>query len=212
MMGRQQRFQSSEMAVEIESKREQILTAMVRVVGRQGYEATSVADVIAEAGTTRTTFYRNFEDKHDCFLAAYDSLVDRVFARIVAECDAEQSWVDRVRKGLGTLIDFFAEEPEAAKTAVVEVAGAGAEARRLHTDALTRFTAYLDAGRGLHPEAELPEHISTMAAGAVSALIFDELVAERAPELPGLLPDLLFAMLVPYIGPAAAAEEMRRAA
>jgi AcrR family transcriptional regulator len=200
------------MAVETKSKREQILIAMVRVVGRKGYEATSVADVIAEAGTTRTTFYRNFEDKHDCFLAAYDDLVDRVFARIVAECDGERSWVDRVRKGLETLIDFFAEEPEAAKTAVVEVAGAGADARRLHTDALTRFTAYLDAGRKLHPEAELPEHISTMAAGAVSALIFDELVAERAAELPGLLPDLLFAMFVPYIGPAAAAEEMRRAA
>jgi AcrR family transcriptional regulator len=200
------------MAVELESKRDQILTAMVRVVGRQGYEATSVADVIAEAGTTRTTFYRNFEDKHDCFLAAYDALVDRVFARIVSECDGAQSWVERVRTGLETLIDFFAEEPEAAKTAVVEVAGAGAGARQKHTDALARFTSYLDAGRRLHPESELPEHISTMAAGAVSALIFDELVAERAAELPALLPDLLFAMLVPYIGPAAAAEEMRRAA
>lgn len=211
-MGRQSRFQSSEMAVEIESKREQILTAMMRVVGRQGYEATSVADVIEEAGTTRTTFYRNFEDKHDCFLAAYDALIDRVFTRIVGECDAEQSWVDRVRRGLATLLDFFAEEPEMARTAVVEVAGAGADARRKHTDALTRFTAYLDGGRRLHPEAELPEHISTMAAGAVSALIFDELVAERSSQLPAQLPELLFAMLVPYIGPAAAAEEMRRAA
>jgi len=211
-MGRQQRFQSSEMAVELESKRDQILLAMVRVVGRQGYEATSVADVIAEAGTTRTTFYRNFTDKHDCFLAAYDALVDRVFARIVAECDGEQSWLERVRKGLETLLDFFAEEPEMARTAVVEVAGAGAAAQQRHTDALARFTAYLDGGRDLHPEAELPEHISTMAAGAVSALIFDELVAERGAELPAQLPDLLFAMLVPYIGPAAAAEQMRRAA
>jgi len=211
-MGRHSRFQSSPMAVELASKREQILTAMVRVVGRQGYEATSVADVIAEAGTTRTTFYRNFEDKHDCFLAAYDALVDRVFVRIVSECDGEEGWLERMRKGLGTLLDFFADEPEMARAAVVEVAGAGADARRKHSEALTRFTAYLDGGRKLHPEVELPEHISAMAAGAVSALIFDELVAERSDRLPALLPDLLFAMLVPYIGPAAAAEEMRRAA
>jgi AcrR family transcriptional regulator len=200
------------MAVETESKRDQILTAMVRVVGRKGFEATSVADVIAEAGTTRTTFYRNFADKHGCFLAAYDSLVERVFATIVAECDGERTWLERVRKGLETLLDLFALEPDVARTAVVEVAGAGAEARQKHWNALARFTAYLDGGRKLHPDSELPEHISTMAAGAVSALIFDELVADRGAELPGLLPDLLFAMLVPYIGPAAAAEEMRRVA
>jgi len=51
-----------------------------------------------------------------------------------------------------------------------------------------------------------------MAVGAVSGLIFDELVAGRAEQLPELMPDLLFAMLVPYLGPAAAADEMRRAA
>ena len=62
-----------------ESRRELILEAMVRVVGRKGYKETSVADVIEEAETSRTTFYKHFEDKHDCFLAAYDMLVDRVF-------------------------------------------------------------------------------------------------------------------------------------
>ena len=50
-----------------------------------------------------------------------------------------------------------------------------------------------------------------MATGAVSGLIFDELVAGRTAQLPALLPDLLFAMLVPFIGLTAATEEMRRA-
>ena len=59
---------------------------------------------------------------------------------------------------------------------------------------------------------ELPENISLMSAGAVSGLIFDELLAGRAAQLPAMLPDLLFAMLVPYVGPRAAAEEMRRVA
>ena len=50
-----------------------------------------------------------------------------------------------------------------------------------------------------------------MSAGAVSGLIFDELLAGRAADgLPARLPDLLFAMLVPYVGPQAAAEEMRK--
>ena len=57
----------------------------------------------------------------------------------------------------------------------------------------------------------LPDAQAVMATGAVSGLIFDELVAGRTAQLPSLLPDLLFAMLVPYIGPGAATEEMRRA-
>jgi AcrR family transcriptional regulator len=200
------------MATDIESRKDALLEAMVRVVGRKGYEPTSVADVIEEAGASRTTFYKHFDDKHDCFLAAYQAMVDEVFASIVAECDGEQPWVARVRKGLATLIEVFAREPELARTAVVEVTAAGADARKLHWDAMNRFKGYLDVGREAEPGRELPEQISLMAVGAVSGLIFDELVAGRAEQLPELMPDLLFAMLVPYLGPAAASEEMRRAA
>jgi AcrR family transcriptional regulator len=195
-----------------ESRRELILAAMIRVVGSKGYKETSVADVIEEAGTSRTTFYKNFEDKHECFLAAYDMLVEQVFAEVVANCNGEQSWLERVEKGLTTIVELFALDPKLARTAVVEVAAAGADARQRHWDAIARFTEYLDGGRELSDGRELPENISLMSAGAVSGLIFDELLAGRAAQLPAMLPDLLFAMLVPYIGPRAAADEMRRAA
>jgi AcrR family transcriptional regulator len=195
-----------------ETRRQQILEAMVRVVGRKGYKATSVADVIAEADVSRTTFYKHFEDKHECFLAAYDMVVDRVLSEVIANCNAQQPWLERVRVGLATVVELFALDPELARTAIVEVAAAGADARRLHWNAITRFTEFLEDGEELAGDRELPDNIGLMAAGAVSGLIFDELLTGRAERLPKLLPDLLFAMLVPYIGPGAATEEMRRAA
>jgi AcrR family transcriptional regulator len=195
-----------------ETRRQSILEAMVRVVGRKGYKATSVADVIAEADTSRTTFYKHFDDKHECFLAAYDMVVERVVDEVVASCDGEQDWVDRVRIGLTTIVDLFALDPELARTAIVEVSAAGADARQRHWDAVSRFTEFLEDGKEIAGERELPDNIALMAAGAVSGLIFDELLTGRAERLPELLPDLLFALLVPYIGPGAATEEMRRAA
>jgi AcrR family transcriptional regulator len=195
-----------------ESRRQLILDAMVRVVGRKGYKLTSVADVIEEAGTTRTTFYKHFEDKQECFLAAYDQVVERVLGEVVANCNGSQSWLERVRKGLETLVELFSVDPELARTAIVEVAAAGADARQRHWNAVNRFTEFLEDGKDLAGGRELPDNIALMAAGAVSGLIFDELLTGRAERLPELLPDLLFAMLVPYIGPSAAAEEMRRAA
>jgi AcrR family transcriptional regulator len=195
-----------------DSRRELILVAMIRVVGSKGYKETSVADVIEEAPTSRTTFYKYFEDKHDCFLAAYEMLVEQVFAEVVANCDGSQPWLERVETGLSTIVKLFALDPKLARTAVVEVAAAGADARRLHWNAVARFTEYLEDGRELSGGGELPENISLMSAGAVSGLIFDELLAGRGAQLQAMLPDLLFAMLVPYLGPRAAAEEMRRVA
>jgi AcrR family transcriptional regulator len=195
-----------------ETRRQLILEAMIRVVGHKGYKATSVADVIAEADVSRTTFYKHFEDKHECFLAAYDLLVEQVMEEVVANCDGEQTWVERVRVGLSTIVEMFALDPALARTAIVEVAAAGGEARRRHWNAIARFTEFLEDGEELAEGRELPENIALMAAGAVSGLIFDELLTGRAERLPQLLPDLLFALLVPYIGPGAATEEMRKAA
>jgi AcrR family transcriptional regulator len=195
-----------------ETRRRQILEAMVQVVGREGYRATSVADVIEEADVSRTTFYNHFEDKHECFLAAYDLVVERLFAEVIAKCDPEQPWLDRMRIGLATVVEIFALDPELARTAIVEVAAAGSDARQKHWDAITKFTGYLAEGEQLAGGRELPGNIGLMAAGAVSGLIFEELLAGRAERLPDLLPDLLFARLVPYIGPGAATAEMRRAA
>lgn len=195
-----------------ETRRQAILEAMVRVVGRKGYKATSVADVIAEADVSRTTFYKHFEDKHECFLAAYDLVVERVLGEVIANCDADAPWLERVRAGLATVVEMFALDPELARTAIVEVAAAGSEARQLHWNAITRVTEFLEDGEALAGDRELPPNIGLMAAGAVSGLIFDELLTGRAERLPKLLPDLVFALLVPYIGPGAATEEMRRAA
>ena len=195
-----------------ETRRQLILEAMVRVVGRKGYKATSVADVIEEADVSRTTFYKHFEDKHECFLAAYDLVTKRVLDAVIANCDAEQPWLERMRVGLATVVEMFALDPELARTAIVEVAAAGADARQRHWNAVARFTEFLADGERVAGDRELPENIALMAAGAVSGLIFDELLTGRAERLPELLPDLLFAMLVPYIGPSAATAEMRRAA
>lgn len=195
-----------------ETRRQLILEAMVRVVGREGYKTTAVADVIEEAGVSRTTFYKHFEDKHECFLAAYDLVVERVLDAVITNCDPEQPWLERMRVGLTTVVELFALDPELARTAIVEVAAAGADARRKHWNAVEQFTKFLADGEQLAGDRELPDNIALMAAGAVSGLIFDELLTGRAERLPELLPDLLFAMLVPYIGPGAATEEMRKAA
>jgi AcrR family transcriptional regulator len=191
------------------SQRDRLLEATMRVVASKGYRATTVADLTREAGISRTTFYELFADKEACFLAAYDNSVDGLVRRISKAYEAEERWPDRARAGLTTLLEALAEDPELARLALVDVAAAGPAAQRRFRAAMQRLTPFFDEGRDFAPGGRgLPANASRMAAGAVVGLISDELVAGRADELPSLLSDLLFATLVPYLGPDAAAREV----
>ena len=48
---------------------------MAEAVTERGYANVTVADVIKRAGVSRETFYEQFANKEDCFMAAYDTIV-----------------------------------------------------------------------------------------------------------------------------------------
>ncbi len=191
------------------SQRERLLEATIRVVAEKGYAATTVADLTREAGISRTTFYAMFDDKEGCFLAAYDGIVDALVRRVAAAYESEEEWPRRARAGLAALLEALAEEPDVARLALVDVGSAGPAAQRRLRAAMQRLTPFFDEGRDFAPGGRnLPANTSRMAIGAVAGLIVDELTEERAEDLPKLLSDVLFATLVPYIGPEAAAREV----
>jgi AcrR family transcriptional regulator len=191
------------------SQRDRLLEATMRIVADKGYAATTVADLTREAGVSRTTFYELFDDKEACFLAAYDWAVDGLVRRISSAYEAEERWPDRARAGLATLLESLAADPAQARLALVDVASAGPAAQRRFRAAVQRLTPFFDEGRDFAPGGRnLPANASRMAAGAVVGLISDELVAGRTDELPSLLSDVLFATLVAYLGPDAAAREV----
>jgi AcrR family transcriptional regulator len=193
------------------SQRERLLEAAVRVVAAKGYGSMTVGDLTGEAGVSRTTFYELFEDKEACFLAAYDGAVETLVRRVVRAYESGQAWPERAAAGLAALLAALAEEPALARLSLVDIGNAGPAAQRRYRAALQRLTPLFEEGRDFAPGGRnLPANTSRMAIGGVTGLISDELVTDHAEQLPGLLPDVLFATLVPYIGPGAAAREVER--
>jgi AcrR family transcriptional regulator len=193
------------------SQRERLLEAAVRAVAAKGYAAVTVGDLTKGAGVSRTTFYELFEDKEACFLAAYDSAVEALVRRVVRAYESAGEWPERTAAGLAALLAALAEEPALARLSLVDIGSAGPAAQRRYRAAIQRLTPLFDEGRDFAPGGRgLPANTSRMAIGGVTGLIADEIVAGRAEQLPGLLSDALFATLVPYIGPEAAAREVDR--
>ncbi len=65
-----------------EQRHAQLLEAARRVFSERGYEATSLAGLLQEAGVSRGTFYQYFESKSACFSAVLTSLLDSLRAAI----------------------------------------------------------------------------------------------------------------------------------
>jgi AcrR family transcriptional regulator len=197
----------------VRSERERLLEAMVRVAAVKGYEATAVADVLEAAAVERATFDEMFSSKEDCFLEAYDAVIDVLVAHVSTafESTVGQPWPDRICAALRALVDLLATESDIARMAMVEITAVGEDARIRYRSALGRFTYFLEEGRTVSPQGdELPADTARFAIGGATSMIFDEIRAGRGPELRLLLPDLLFAVLMPYIGAEAAEDEMRR--
>lgn len=193
------------------SQRERLLAAVVRVSASKGYEATSVADVLEEAGVGRESFYELFDDKQDCMLAARRLLVEDLAETVAAAYEEPGPWIDRIREALAATLGWFAADPAAGRVLMLELAAMGPISRDVFQDEFDRFTQLIDSGLdgGQPPEVPLA---TGLAVSAIFARIYDEVARDRAEQLPRMLPELTYEILVPFVGEAAAREQERRVA
>jgi AcrR family transcriptional regulator len=66
----------------IRHQRTRIHGAMVEAVAANGYDGASVRQVVALAGVSRRSFYEQFANKRECFLATFDLIAARGVKRI----------------------------------------------------------------------------------------------------------------------------------
>jgi AcrR family transcriptional regulator len=190
----------------VRSQRTRLLGAAIRVAGTEGYEAMTVTAVIAAAGVSRKTFYELFSEREECFLAAFDLVAERGLAGAREAYRAGREWPERLRGALDWTLHALALFPLEAQLAFVEVFAAGPRGLRRRDDALRAWTELLRPGYDAAPAGvAIPPLMHEAVVGALYELVFARVRQGRAAELPGLLPQLLYCALAPFVGPVAAA-------
>jgi len=194
------------------SQRERLLAAIVRVTVKKGYEATTVADILGEAGVGRESFYELFDDKLDCMLAAHKLLVDELEEEVRGAYMGCGAWPGRMREALAVTLRWFAADSDVARFTFVELSTVGPAFRSIFQDEYARFTTLLDEGLPEEGPSPALTQATQLAVGAILARIYEEVVLGRGDELPRLLPDLTYNLLVPFVGEEAARAEQEAAA
>jgi AcrR family transcriptional regulator len=192
--------------------RERLLEAMLSELDERGYEALSVAGALDGAGVSRADFEAEFADKDACLFAAYEQLTEGLARRTREGCARGGEWPTCVRRGLEALLAELAAAPARARVAIRAFPAISPEARARYQAFVESFAPLLQGGRKLAgPGAELPGEVEMLAIGAAEAIVFDEIEAGRAGQLGALAPEILFSVLVPFLGPEAASAEMQKA-
>ena len=179
--------------VVLASQRGRLVEAMANCVARRGYADTTVAEVVARAGVSRKTFYEHFPDKQACFLAAWDLGTDYLIAQIVEVAAPVEDWRDRLWAGTETYLQILSEEPDFARTFLIEVLGAGSEALERRAAIHGRFT---DVLRLTHDDARaqgadlpaVPDHVFRAATGAAWELVAEHVRTRGVDDLIDLCP------------------------
>ncbi len=196
----------------VHNQRERMLLAVAEAVAEQGYVTTTVADIIARARLSRRTFDEHFADKEECFLAAYDTVVEQLLAAVGQAYEQADEWTQKVHDGLETFLAYLAAEPAFARMCIVEVVAAGAEARGRRDAAMRVFVDFLEPGREEAPRGiAVPALAGEVVVGGLYEIIYSRLQRDAAGELVEMLPELLYSSLVPYIGHRAAEKAVREA-
>jgi AcrR family transcriptional regulator len=186
----------------VENQRERIFYSLAVSCAERGYGGVTVRDIIEHAGVSRRTFYDLFHDKEDCFLAAYDAVINRLLREVsAAYSQGERPWAERVAVALRAVIEQFVAGPEFARLIIVEVLAAGRVALEHRDAALRRFAVFFERGGALLPETMVGKETLTQAViGGLYEALYTAIVEGQTDQLPALVPDLLYCVLVPYLG------------
>jgi AcrR family transcriptional regulator len=87
-------------AILTKSTRESILDATDRLLGRLGYQKTTIDDLAREAGVARRTVYLHFPSKEEIFLCSIDRVVEHLLARLAELAASDATPPERLRRML----------------------------------------------------------------------------------------------------------------
>lgn len=188
-----------------QDQRERLLAAIAGALLERGYDETTVSLIGSRARVSKSDFYRHFNSKEECFIAAYEEGVERVRARVIAAWGEQTEWADRVCAGLAAGLECLGREPEWANLLLVEGLRAGPEVYGRFQLAVDSFLPYLrDGAPRPKGRKRAPEEFDEAVLGGVASLVGRQVLAGRADRLERIFPEVAEFVLSPYLGQAEA--------
>lgn len=174
------------------NQRARLYGGMIESVARRGYHATTIGDITALAGVSRKTFYEHFDNKEVCLLATHNSIVGHVRKGVIAACNSQRGWTNRLHAACRNIFEEVLERPTYAHLVLIDSLGISPGAvERMELMNLAFVRLLHVALRAQSSDAHLPCLSARAIVGGVRHIIFERIRERREPELYTLADDVL---------------------
>jgi AcrR family transcriptional regulator len=117
----------------VNRRRDEIISAAIKVFSEKGYHAARIEDIAAELGIGHGTFYRYFKNKRDIFEHATESVVASITEVVAEESPTAADSLEEYREQLYRIGEdpfrLFMENPYMPRILFYETFGLGEEMR-----------------------------------------------------------------------------------
>lgn len=155
-------------------RHDRLVAAGVRLFGRQGFAATSIDAVCAEAGLTKRYFYESFASSDDLLIAAYRSATREFMQSILAAAGPHRHDARAlVRAGVQQVYRFVRQHPDEARLIMIEATAVRSQLGRVYGHSYAEFVELLVVFTKPFIDGPRPDDavLAVMGRGAVGAII-----------------------------------------
>lgn len=195
-----------------EEQRARLARGLIEACAEVGFASLTQEQVCRHGGASEADFNRLYGSLDDCFCQTLEAVRDDFFTYLERALGGEEGWAERLRIIAYGLLRYLRADRARAQFLTVELHLAGERATRIWSETiLTPLLDAIDEGRRLPGS---PSSLSRGTAAAIGGAIFSRIrLASIDGSLYGsgeqMVPELMYAAVLPYLGPEGAEAELR---
>lgn len=179
------------------TQRQRIIDAIIESCAEKTYAATTITDIVGRARISRTTFYKQFEDKRACFDAAVDYCLSELQKVAASAHSSADDPADATRRAATAVLEALAERPGLAQLLSGDALAVDPAVIERYRRATVPALEGLWNGNG---RTSSPHLDPRLAFGQAQVLLLNQFATGKADRLPELLPEIVYLAVSPYGG------------
>ena len=129
--------------VDVDPFRQRLLDGLAASITERGYRASTVADIVRHARTSKRTFYDQFPSKEQCFLELLHADVGQLAEAIRDAVDPDADWQAQIRHAVQAYVDHIESRPALTLSWIRELPSLDAAARPFQRRGMQLLTSLL---------------------------------------------------------------------
>jgi AcrR family transcriptional regulator len=134
---------ASDKPVVIDPFRRRLLDGLAASITERGYRASTVADIVRHARTSKRTFYGQFPTKEQCFLELLHADVGKLTEEIRDAVDPDADWQAQIRQAVQAYVGHIEARPAITLSWIRELPSLDAAARPFQRRGMQLLTSLL---------------------------------------------------------------------